>query len=200
MAKYGFDVANGLERVVSRLHRKAISALNDNMVDGEQVKAVVTGAASQAIIGTDRRAFVFKKGLVAGASFGSEFTSWDYRNLVGVQIHTGMMSGAVILQAPGQSGTRTSTWSLSNEDPYKAPNAIPIQRPYDDAKRGAAELRQLISNSHQKQFELSSVPVDFESGLTVSIADELSKLAELRSSGVLSEDEFSQLKSQLLER
>ena len=37
---------------------------------------------------------------MAGASFGSELTTWDYRNLVGVQLHTGMMSGAVILQAP----------------------------------------------------------------------------------------------------
>jgi hypothetical protein len=45
---------------------------------------------------------------MAGATFGSEMTPWDYRNLVGVQLHTGMMSGAVVLQAPGQWGTKTS--------------------------------------------------------------------------------------------
>ena len=33
-----------------------------------------------------RRALVFKKGFMAGASFGSELTSWSYRSLVGVQM------------------------------------------------------------------------------------------------------------------
>jgi len=75
---------------------------------------IITGPSSQAIIGTDRRVFVYKKGFMAGATFGSELTSWDYRNLSGVQIHTGMMSGAVVLQAPGQPGHSTSYWTAQD--------------------------------------------------------------------------------------
>jgi hypothetical protein len=128
----------------SRLHRKANEALDQNLAPGEQVQVIITGPSAQAVIGTDRRVFVYKKGFMAGASFGSELTSWDYRNLVGVQLHTGMMSDAVILQAPGQSGTRTNVWKQGDSDPYKAPNAIPINRPYDQADAGVARLRQLI--------------------------------------------------------
>ncbi len=52
-----------------------------------------------------------------------------YRNLVGVQLHAGMMSGSVVLQAPGQSGSKTSYWKQGDDDPFKAPNAIPVSRP-----------------------------------------------------------------------
>lgn len=94
----------------SRLHPKANEALDQNLAPGERIHLIITGPSAQAIVGTDRRVFVYKKGFMAGASFGAELTSWDYRNLVGVQLHTGMMSGAVVLQAPGQSGTRTNVW------------------------------------------------------------------------------------------
>src|SRR3954470_20242157 len=93
---------------LSRLHKKGREAVEKNLLDGEQIEAVITGPSNQAVIATDRRVFVFKKGFMAGASFGSELTTWDYRNLVGVQLHTGMLSGAVILQAPGQTGASTS--------------------------------------------------------------------------------------------
>ena len=91
------------------LHPKAVEAVEQALAADEAVRLVIHGLSSQAIIATDRRALVFKKGFLAGASFGSELTSWSYQNLVGVQIHTGMLSGAVVLQWPGQSGARTST-------------------------------------------------------------------------------------------
>jgi hypothetical protein len=34
---------------------------------------------------------------MAGATFGSEMTSFLYRSLVGVPIHKGLLSGAMIL-------------------------------------------------------------------------------------------------------
>ena len=60
----------------SRLHRKANEALDQNLVAGERILVIITGSSSQAIIGTDRRAFVYKKGFMAGAAFGSELTTW----------------------------------------------------------------------------------------------------------------------------
>lgn len=177
----------------SRLHKKCNSELDANLAPNEIVQVVITGPSNQAVIGTDRRVFVYKKGFMAGATFGAEMTSWDYRNLVGVQIHTGMMTGAVVLQAPGQSGTKTSFWGQGDGDPYKAPNAIPIGRPYDDAKVGVATLRQLIEEAHRAHLP-SSAPAAPGS----SLVEELKKLAELHAAGVLSAEEFATAKARLL--
>jgi len=175
------------------LHRKALDALKENLVAGESVQVVIRGVSNQAIIGTDRRAFVFKKGMMAGAAFGSEMTSWAYRNLMGVQLHTGMMSGAVVLQGPGQQGSKTSYWQNGDSDPHKAPNAIPVVRPFDDAKAGVSRFRQFIDAAHKPADQVGITPSP-----VLSVADELTKLAELRNAGVLSGDEFTALKAKLL--
>lgn len=181
------------------LHRKARSALEQNLAAGELVQVVILGSSNQAIIGTDRRAFVFKKGLMAGASFGSEMTSWAYRNLLGVQLHTGMVSGAVILQGPGQSGAKTSYWQNSDSDAHKAPNAIPVVRPFDAARAGVARLRLLVDSAHEGTGpKVGARPLLPQPSAANGILDELERLATLRQSGAITEDEFIALKVRLI--
>jgi hypothetical protein len=132
---------------------------------------------------------------MAGASFGSELTSWAFRNLTRVQIHTGMMSGAVVLQGPGQTGSRTSYWKGDDSDPHKAPNAIPLNRPFDHARKQVAQLSQLIDEVHRRE---ASPAGPASSSAPDSVADELRKLADLRAEGVLTDDEFAALKAKLL--
>jgi hypothetical protein len=177
------------------LHEKAIEAVAQTLAADEHVRLVIHGASNQAIIATDRRALVFKKGFMAGASFGCELTSWAYRNLVGVQIHTGLMSGAVVLQGPGQAGTNTSVWKYDGSDPYQAPNAIPLDRPFDGARKRVGELGRLIDEAHRAE---QATPGSSRVSATDSIADELRKLADLRSEGILSDQEFADLKAKLL--
>jgi hypothetical protein len=57
------------------LHKVAIEAVEQTLAPDEQVRLVIHGESNQAIIATDRRALVFKKGFMAGATFGSELTS-----------------------------------------------------------------------------------------------------------------------------
>jgi hypothetical protein len=52
-----------------RLHRGANDALDKNLAPDEAVEVIITGSSNQAIVGTSRRAFVYKKGFMAGASF-----------------------------------------------------------------------------------------------------------------------------------
>jgi hypothetical protein len=180
-----------------RLHRGANDALDKNLAPDEAVEVVITGPSNQAIVGTGRRAFVYKKGFMAGASFGSELTSWDYRHLVGVQLHTGMFSGAVVLQAPGQTGNRTNTWRFGDDDPYKAPNAIPISRPWEQAVEGVARLRQLIDRAHQPPPGGPAGPTPASELDPISV---LEKLGELRDAGVLTAAEFEAKKAEILRR
>lgn len=182
----------------SRLHKKANEALGANLATGERLEVIITGHNNQAVIGTNRRAFVYKKGFMAGATFGSELTSWDYRNITGVQLHTGIMNGAVVLQAPGQSGTKTSYWGQGNDDAFKAPNAIPISRPYDLAAAGVARLRELIDAVHHPV-----APPAHGSASRRSPEDPwelLRKLGDLRDSGVLTAEDFDAKKAEILKR
>jgi hypothetical protein len=183
----------GYESDPTLLHKKAQAALSKAFSEDESVLVIIRGPSAQAIIGTDRRAFVYKKGFMAGASFGAEITNWTYKHLIGVQIHTGMMSGAVILQAPGQSGYDTSYWSHGKGDPYKAPNAIPITRPYEPAQRGVDRLRELIEAAHLAETTPRSAPAT----APTSMADELRKLAEMRRDGLISDTEFDEMKRHL---
>jgi len=206
-----------------RLHKKARDALEQNLMTGETVEVIITGLHNQAIVGTSRRAFVYKKGFMAGASFGSELTSWEYRHLVGVQLHTGMLSGAVVLQGPGQAGTSTSYWQSRDSDPLKAPNAIPVARPWDQAQHGVARLRELIGMAHRDESSAigddetaravdgpgaSAAPPGggaFSTSADAGFAEQpnvqlLRDLAELRDAGILSEKEFEAKKADVLKR
>ena len=175
----------------TRLHRSADVALTQNLMTGEHVAVIITGNSDQALIGTDRRAFIFKKGFMAGATFGSAFTSWDYLNLVGVQIHTGMVNGAVVLQVPGKPGIGTSK-SRTDDDPYQATNAIPLARPFNLAELGVVRLRQLITAAH------NAATVARSTNSLGSLADELRKFVDLRDAGALTDSEFQQVKARLL--
>jgi len=176
-----------------KLKNKVKQALSENISPDETVRVIIRGAQGQAIVATDTRAFVCKPGFMAGATFGAEVASWSYQNITGVQVHKGMLTGSVVIQAPGQSGKKTSYWGQKNDDPYKAPNAIPVASDWSDVKAGVARLRQLIDVVH--------TPASSPAGQAApSTADELRKLAELRSDGILSEEEFQTAKAQLLAR
>lgn len=131
-------------------------------------------------------------GWLAGATLGVIVTSWNYRNLVGVQTHKGMRTGAVILQAPGQAGQNASYWATDNKSaPHKAPNAIPVAGNWKVVQERVAVLGRLI--------EASQAPTPQPQSDPVLLGTELEKLGQLRAANVLSEDEFLAAKKRLLD-
>jgi hypothetical protein len=177
-----------------RLKKKVKQGLEANVSPDEVIRVIVPGAHGQAIIGTDTRAFVCKPGFMTGASFGPEVTSWSYQNLLGVQLHKGMMTGSVVLQGPGQSGKKSSYWGGKDDDPAKAPNAIPVAGNWNTVNERVARLRQLIDEAHSGGGSGSSGAA--ASG--VSTADELRKLADLHTEGLLTKEEFEAAKAKIL--
>jgi hypothetical protein len=185
------------------LARRPRAAVEQGLVPGEEVMVVVRGTGSAAIIGTDRRAFIYKHGMMAGATFGHKLASFEYENVVGIEVHTGALSGAVVIHVPGAASVSTSYWQNAKSDPHKAYNAIPIVRPYGPAQAGAAQLRALISE-HSSSKRLDSAPLT----PAVPIAhppepdplEALRKLGELRDAGVVTPEEFEAKKALLLSR
>lgn len=167
---------------ISQLHKNARKQVESELRPGETVRVVVPGRWDWAIIGTDRRAFVFKKGLQAGATFGTKFNSWEYMNISGIQMTTGIFGGHIAIQAAGVN---------EKDDDEKAPHTIAILRQnFDMAKERVALLRQLISERSAPQ----------SAAVVQSPIEQLKSLAELRDAGVISEAEFEDKKKSLIER
>ena len=173
-----------------QLHKDANKSLDQNLSPGERVKVIILGLWDSAIIGTEKRCFVYKRGLMGGAMFGSKLTSWDYTNLNGVQIETGFTSGFVSLQAPGIIAKDMSYWNTGKDGPAASPFAISINKSqFEQARERVAILRTLISSVQQARSGTS---------LPNNIPDQIRKLAELRDQGILTADEFETKKKELL--
>ncbi len=161
------------------------TALTENLFPNETTKVIIPGLSDTAMIATDRRVFIFKKGMLGGATFGSKTASWDYKNLSGVQIETGSITGVLSLQGPGIISQDLSSWSFlddSKTDAWAAPHALVFgQKQMEGAKQGVIKLRQIMSNAQQGN----------------QLGD-LEKLAELRDKGIITESEFQSKKQQIL--
>ena len=181
------------------VHRTAIKELAGALAPGEVVRVAILGEADQAMLGTDMRVFVFKKGYQAGISFRSDLVPWDYRDLVGVRLTTGTNGGAVLLEAGQQRGRRRSLWGTADEDPFRAPNAIPVSAPFEPAARGVTELRRLITRAQHPGGEPAAAepgaPAATDPGAAVA---QLQQLAELRAAGLLTDEDFRIMKDRIV--
>jgi len=125
----------------------ATKEIEEQLGGGETIQVVIKGVGDEFIFGTDRRVFVWKKGLIAGARSLRKLATWDYRNITGVHMDTGVASGIVVIQAAGiDAGIVKYHSSNKREDAFSLPHAIPTRRV--DAKQvgeGVAKLRSLIS-------------------------------------------------------
>jgi hypothetical protein len=177
----------------SQLHKDANKGLDQNLSADEKVQVIIRGLWDSAIIGTNVRDFIYKRGLMGGVTFGSKLTSWDYLNLSGVQIETGPMSGFISLQGPGIESIDLSYWNSSGKNsPNMSPHAISITSDlYEQAREGVAIFRRLISNSQQSKTV---------NPITLDIPDQIRKLAQLKEQGILTQEEFESKKKDLLSR
>lgn len=183
--------AEAFQRENLAIHPAAQAAVDENLMPGEAVQAVVRGELDTSMIATDRRVFVFKKGFLTGAGMGKKLSSYDYRNLTGIQLETGVVSGVLSLQGPGIVSGDLSTWS---GDARKAPHALWLNRSnFDQARRSVVVIRKLMAESQQ--------PTSFPSVVAQSdVLDQLRKLGDLRDAGILTEEEFNAKKAELLAR
>jgi hypothetical protein len=182
--------AGGADTLPQKLKKHA----RQHMSEDESVEFYLLGTNSQGIVALKDRLLVIKPGWEAGAAFGARVTSFYYRDIAGIEVNTGMLMGVLEVNTPAYQGTQEKDyWSLNKDrDPRKLTNCIPIVKralkhyqPYLD------RLRTMINEAKQTH----AAPPSADSGDVVS---KLEKLASLKESGVLSEQEFEQAKKRVL--
>jgi len=182
--------------LIEELPKQLESNLAELLMPGEDVLVKLKGAWKEALICTDRRVLIIKSGFMTGQTFGADSFQQPYGNIAGVQVKYGMVSGYIEISAGGMANTAKDFWSGNrNTDPAKAPNCVSLndKRQRDRFQQAATFILEKVSGTHRPTAE-GQGPADERESIISAIA----RLGELHVAGVLTEEEFSSKKAELL--
>jgi PH (Pleckstrin Homology) domain-containing protein/putative oligomerization/nucleic acid binding protein len=198
--------------------RKIANMLNPNeevLVVARQSRLKPGGSkmTPNIVFGTDRR-IIIKDPHMLGMR--EEIIDIPYDMITGVKLDKGIFSSSIIFNAPGlisSSRLRNMEKLTDREDDENNNNismengvitAIPKEKAEDlieVIRNGMDKIPEQASSSftdQQKQQNYRASPTTSSS--SISIADELTKLAKLKEQGVISESEFQKMKQDLINR
>jgi len=156
---------------------------------GETVLVVLVGASKQALVALEDRLIIIKPGMMAGASFGARVTTFPYRDIVALEVNTGMRNGVVEVIAAGYQGTKgVKYWSSEPDtDPFQISNCLPA------AKKAIASWQPKLESIRESIHAAKSGPppgtppppgLDREQPMVAQLA----QLAELHRTGALTDE------------
>ena len=197
--------------------RKIANMLNPNeevLVVARQSRLKPGGSkmTPNIVFGTDRR-IIIKDPHMLGMR--EEIIDIPYDMITGVKLDKGIFSSSIIFKAPGliSSGRLRNMEKLTgHEDDQNNNNNISMENGVITAipKDKAEDLIEVIRNGMGKIPEQASSSLAYQqkqqnyraspTSSSISIADELTKLAKLKEQGVISDSEFQKMKQDLINR
>jgi hypothetical protein len=182
------------------------ASIHNHKRDDEELLMVITEPHTNhqgALLVFEDRCMIVKGGFVGGfmaGSLGGERAGTFYLNqITGIEYNSGMINGVLEILTPSYQGTANKDfWRASNKsrnadknDPWTLSNCLPLTKDgYNSARSMIDELKKMVS--------LAQVPKFLQATPATSISDELTKLADLHSKGLLTDEEFQSAKSKLL--
>ncbi len=163
---------------------KARKLLDGELSPGEEVRAVI-GEGGNFLVATDDRLIVVKKVSVISGGTVSSF-NWD--DITSIQVDKRTMESMVIVNTTGSGQTKIKNF-LPGGNPAKLPNVVPVLRMSLKGFRGDFDWME----ARRREGKTPSSPSTSNSTL-----DELRQLGELRDSGVLTDDEFDSMKTEII--
>ena len=181
------------ENLLEKLPDRIETALSKLLGPNEGVLVKLKGAFKEGLICTDSRVIILKGGFMTGQMLGNEAFQLPYANISGVQVKYHIMSGYFEISAGGMQNTTKSYWSHDkNSDPSKAPNCVSL-----NSKAQQEKFQEACSFILTKMNEPRT---DTATSTNNNIFAALEKLGQLKDAGILSEEEFTTKKAELLKR
>ena len=200
--------ADGLEEIAKISHM-----LNPNeevLVVARQSRLKPGGSkfTPNVIFATDRRIIIRDPSMLG---LREDIVDIPYDMITSVRIDMGVLSANIIFKAPGLVNSsrrgKLDKLMLVDKDEIKREQVGEEEDGIITAipKHKAEELLEVIRNGMDREREREDYSHQQEQPSqqqqpTISIADELTKLADLRERGILSEDEFQQMKQDLIKK
>lgn len=194
----------------TKLNKATWKALRGAARDGEVPLFIITGDDGAGVLAAfGDRCMIVKAGAVtgfmAGATGGSRQATFHYSQITGVEYNAGMINGVLeILTASYQGTSNKDFWNTGRtqnsnaNDPWTLSNTLPLDKMgHKKAQSQINELRRLVGESKQVHVVVSAPEA---TGGGASLGDELAKLVDLRSQGVLDDAEFAEAKKSVLAR
>jgi hypothetical protein len=185
---------------------RLFGGLDGVLEPGERIFVIVNGAYQQAVVGTDRRVFVYKAGNKTGSMWRRKVVSWTYAEIADIELQVGVKSGVLTVHPHVMDPAIARYGAAGHGSPQQAPNAISFAtKPGSMVEHRVEALRSFVAAAHgaPPPADAGPPPVADRSAAdesTDEIADEIRKLGQLRDDGLLTEEEFQAKKAELLER
>ena len=136
--------AHSIIEDIRSLHEKSRAVLFDALLPGEHPHVVINGAGGSAIVATAERVLVIKTGARSGAMLGARAKAFEYESVIGVRLDTERAPGVIAIDAPVKIASCRVYWADSRDNPWKARNAIPVDRPLEPARRAVDAIKGLV--------------------------------------------------------
>jgi hypothetical protein len=161
----------------------------------------------------DDRLAIIKTGaittLAAGSLGGERSETFYYRDITGIKYNSNIVVAYIEIINAGHDGTRNPNFwnhigrnpAPIKDTPWTLSNTLPLSKAiYNTAIDEIKELRVRIAKSKDLSVNVNVDSSQQQNVASVSIVDELTKLAALQESGHISDDEFNTIKLDLMKR
>jgi PH (Pleckstrin Homology) domain-containing protein/putative oligomerization/nucleic acid binding protein len=158
------------------------------------------------VYATDRRIIIRDPRMLG---LREEVVDIPYDLISSVRLDKGVFSSSVIFTAPGlrSSGRLGLIEKMAGTEFSPNEDAVITAIPKDKAedlveviRNGMDRQREVYQQQQPQPIHVSTNNNNNDNSPTISIADELTKLAKLKEQGVISESEFQQMKQDLLKK
>jgi hypothetical protein len=174
--------------ILDILDNKARPTVAAALQAGEAARLVIPGEQGSALVATNRRVLVYKRGITTGSAFGKQLNSWEYSMISGVEAKQAMTTKAITLQIPGALPvTKFGRMDKGPQSVWEAPNALMAKVTNFD--QAVATLRRLVDEHRHANAPQQVAPDPI---------DQVQRWAALRDQGLLTDEEFQHQKRKLL--
>ena len=175
--------------LIQRLGGRGERLVRDNISD-DKVLVKLQGSFGEALVIADRNLYVLKWGFMAGNFLGGRCMSFDHRNIVGLEIKKGWVTGTFEVLTPATQNAQKSYWGMGGNSAIQSDNVITFQSKKFDLFQEAVKIgRELINKSHSQNVQNSQNEPNYS---------ELEKLAELKEKKIITQEEFEAKKKKIL--
>jgi hypothetical protein len=182
-------IAEEYSHLVQRLGGRGERLVRDN-ISGDKVLVKLQGSFGEALVITDRNLYVLKWGFMAGNFLGGRCIAFGHRNIVGLEIKKGWVTGTFEVLTPATQNAQKSYWGSGSNSAIQSDNVVTFQSNKFDLFQEAVKIgRELINKSHLQNIQSSQNMPNYS---------ELEKLAELKDKKIITQEEFEAKKKKIL--